>query len=397
MLYDPERHQPLTHTDWNESVAREAIEAIVHDCHRRFSEDTYWPWHPKDLEPADDPHQPALPLYHGAAGVIWALRHLQDVGAVDTTIRYSKQFPLLLERNREWLSALPGDERPSFMMGETPILSMMYADTSEHGDQLAQLIEGNCNHPARELMWGAPGTMLAAWFLHQRTNEPRWAELFVRSASQLKSQLEWSEQYGCHFWTQSLYGRRSTYLDAVHGFAGTALVIIQGRALLPADEWAEWQGIISTTIERTATRENGLANWRPQLSDEARPVLMQFCHGSPGFVMCVAEHPDASMDSLLLEAAEAVWRAGPLVKGSNLCHGTAGNGYAFLKLYQRTGDAGWLDRARAFAMHAVEQTMSDRQQYGHFRYSLWTGDLGLAVYLWNCVNGKAEFPTLNVF
>ena len=44
---------------------------------------------------------------------------------------------------------------------------------------------------------------------------------------------------------------------------------------------------------------------------------------------------------------ELTWRAGPLVKGSGLCHGTSGNAYAFLVLHRRTGDELWLDRARA--------------------------------------------------
>ncbi|MEO8739330.1 MAG: lanthionine synthetase LanC family protein [Casimicrobiaceae bacterium] len=37
----------------------------------------------------------------------------------------------------------------------------------------------------------------------------------------------------------------------------------------------------------------------------------------------------------------------PLNKGAGLCHGTAGNGYALLKFYRRTGDAIWLERARS--------------------------------------------------
>jgi hypothetical protein len=31
------------------------------------------------------------------------------------------------------------------------------------------------------------------------------------------------------------------------------------------------------------------------------------------------------------------------------------------------------------------------------RYSLWTGDAGFAVYLWDCLQGTARFPTLDVF
>jgi hypothetical protein len=78
-----------------------------------------------------------------------------------------------------------------------------------------------------------------------------------------------------------------------------------------------------------------------------------------------------------------------------LCHGTAGNGYAFLKLYQRTGDPLWLERARSFAMHAVVQRDRMRQQFGQARCSLWTGDPGLAVYLWHCLDGRAALPALD--
>ena len=56
-----------------------------------------------------------------------------------------------------------------------------------------------------------------------------------------------------------------------------------------------------------------------------------------------------------------MWEAGPLAKGYGLCHGTAGNGYAFLALHRRTGDARWLERARAFAMHAIGQQAAMRR------------------------------------
>jgi hypothetical protein len=99
----------------------------------------------------------------------------------------------------------------------------------------------------------------------------------------------------------------------------------------------------------------------------------------------------------MVAAGEAIWAAGPLRKGSNLCHGTTGNGYAFLKLHQRTNDAQWLARARAFAMHAVDQFEAHAARYGQLRYSLWTGDLGLAIYLRDCIAERARFPTLDVF
>jgi Lanthionine synthetase C-like protein len=103
------------------------------------------------------------------------------------------------------------------------------------------------------------------------------------------------------------------------------------------------------------------------------------------------------LEALLVEGGRFTWAAGPLAKGSNLCHGTGGNGYALLKLYRRTGDPIWLDRALAFAMTAIEQWREERERFGRGRYSLWTGDVGLAVYLWDCITTTPRFPTIDVF
>jgi len=98
------------------------------------------------------------------------------------------------------------------------------------------------------------------------------------------------------------------------------------------------------------------------------------------------------VQELAVAAGELTWRAGPLRKGANLCHGTAGNGYAFLALAERTGDERWLERARAFAMHGAQQVERARTEHGRGRYSLWTGDVGTALYLADCVDGGGEPP-----
>ena len=401
MLHDPTRHEALRALPWDPERARAAIDWIVADTTARFEPGRGWPAHPRDLEGNDDPALAATPLYHGAAGVIWALRHLQDAGAVPRGLRWSEELEPLRERNRAWLASF-GDESEaaSYLMGDTPLLLMQWADEprEELARTLARLIEGNLAHPARELMWGSPGTLLAALFLHERDGQPRWAELFRRTAAQLWREMRRSEEHGCHYWPQKLYGRDSSYLDAVHGFVATALPLIRGRHLLGEASWQGWEERIVQTVQRTATREGGRASWRPQLFDQdLGKRLMQYCHGAPGFVICLARMPGGALDELLCEAGEATWAAGPLAKGSNLCHGTAGNGYALLKLHERTGEQRWLDRARAFAMHAIVQAEEEARSVGHLRYSLWTGDPGLAIYLWDCLRAKAEFPTLDVY
>ena len=401
MLHDPARHEPLVDIAWDETRVRATIARIVDESVAAFSPETLWPVHPRDLDPGDDPAAPLPCLYFGAAGVAWALDYLDAVGAAASP-SFAPHLDLLRARNRAWLAAMPGDNAGSYLMGDLPLGMMAWgrAPTAARADALAALIEANIDHPARELMWGSPGSLLAAALLHGRSGDERWAALFRRIAGRLREQLHWSERHQCHFWTQDLYGRRSRYLDAVHGFVATASALIRGRHLLALDDWAEWQRCIETTIERTAWREDGLATWPVQVDEPPgapQKRLMQFCHGAPGFVICLAHLPGTALDALLVEAGEATWAAGPLAKGSNLCHGTAGNAYAFLVLHARTGDARWRDRARAFAMHAIAQFEAETALVGRLRHSLWTGDVGLAIFLWDCLRGRAEFPTLDVF
>lgn len=407
MLYDPARHEPCSTTVWDEGRALAAIEHIVRDTEARFSPERHWPVHPRDADQSDTDllQQTFYPLYFGACGVFWALHHLQHLGAVRLTRSYAPFVQALLPLNRAWLGDEAEAQQGSYLMGDTGLLLLDQAlnPSAATADRLAALIEGNRHNPARELMWGAPGTMLAALFLHRHSggdDNTRWAQLYRQSARTLWSQLLWSEEHQCHYWTQDMYGRQSTYLDAVHGFVATASVLIQGRDLLVPDEWRAWQEAIETTVQRTATREGRQANWRVWLDTPpgtAPRWLMQFCHGAPGFVICLADMPGNALDDLLLAAGEATWQAGPLTKGSNLCHGTGGNGYTFLKLHRRTRDPLWLSRARAFAMHGIEQTEREATLHGRMRYSLWTGDPGFAIYLWHCVHGTAEFPTLDRF
>jgi hypothetical protein len=400
MFYVPSRHEPLQDLEWDENRAHQAIERIVRNTEDHFSPESYWPLHPRDTE--DGPKDPLYCLYYGACGVIWALHYLKDIGAVSLQRSYASYLETVLNRNRQWLGSFGSTAFSSYLMGDTPAILLRYWLSPEESDadELAKLIESNIDHPTRELMWGSPGTLLTALYLYERTHDGRWAELFRKTSDKLWSQLLWSPEYQCHYWTQDMYQTQSSYLDGVHGFVVTALPLIHGRHLLNTEEWKKWEECIINTVQRSATWEGQLVNWRVWLyTPEGRnpPMLMQLCHGAPGFVTCLADMPGSTLDATLVAAGEAIWAAGPLIKGSNLCHGTGGNGYAFLKLYQRTKDIKWLERARAFAMHGIQQTEDDAMQYGQMRYSLWTGDLGFAIYLWDCIRGLGEFPTLDVF
>ena len=397
-LYDPGRHEALRKVRWDAAEARRAIERIAADAEERFSPTGYWPTHPND---SDGPG-PDFPLYMGACGVMWALHYLEGLGAVGLRRSYLPFVEPLVPLIDDWLGKDRDLHRPSYLMGETSVLMLSHAlePAAAKVARIRDLIEANIEHPAREMLWGAPGTMLAAVLMHEQDGDARWAQAFRRNAKHLEGKLLWSPEHECHYWTQDMYGQTSSYLDGVHGFVATASVLTRGRHLLEAGEWERWQERIGNTIRRTATRDGPLANWRAWLYPAwkaGRPMLVQHCHGASGFVTCLGDFPDASLDDLLVAGGELTWLAGPLAKGANLCHGTAGNGYAFLKLHRRTGDPKWLERARAFAMHALAQSRADEKQFSRMRYSLWTGDPGLAIYLWDCIHEGARFPTLDAF
>jgi hypothetical protein len=198
-------------------------------------------------------------------------------------------------------------------------------------------------------------------------------------------------------WTQELYGERLRFLGAGHGFAGNV------RALFSAPEWLDAPAEVETRALATARAfaivEDGLASWPPLDigSRTGAPPRVQWCHGAPGLITCLARLGvgDESHGALLDAAGELVWRAGPIAPNAGLCHGTAGNGFAFLALFSRTGDERWLERARAFAMHAIAQVPRLRAATGRGRYALFTGDLGPALLAAACLHGEPAFPGID--
>jgi hypothetical protein len=398
MLFDPKRHEPLITTPWSEVAARAAIERIAAGVARDFTSAGLWPVHPLDNP---DRGGADRTLYFGATGVMWGLEYLHREGAAGRPPDFADARGELLDANRRAIRRFTR-QTGSLWMGDAGILLTEWqrARSDAVAAQLAEVVAANHENLTREFMWGAPGTMLAALTMHEWTGERAWSDLFRASATALWTSLEQDPRLDCAMWTQDLYGSQSRIVGAAHGFAGNALPLIRGRRLLSTDEWKGWQQCIANTIATIAVRQDGLANWtqsvgtpRPGRTD----LLVQYCHGAPGVVICVAGLPDPVLDEILVEAGELIWRAGPVGKGAGLCHGTAGNGYAFLKLLDLTENELWLDRARAFAMHAIEQSERHRQRYGCYRHSLWTGDVGLAIYLWSCIRADSGVPTLDYF
>ena len=406
MLFEAERHEALNAPLWDEAEARAAIRAIAADALRSFDADKLWPLHPRDA--ADKTAGLPLPgLYEGAAGVIWALQRLATQGAIALDVDFAPTIAALHDHSCRFLDA-NAMERASYFLGESGVLLLQWKHSRAQAtaDALFALVQGNLRNPAREALWGSSGTLVAALHMVEATQEPRWIALFREGVTVLWAQMHAARHTlapdrEAWVWTQDMYGKQRTHLGAGHGFAGNVYPVIRGARWLDADIVAGFESRAFETLDIAAVREGGLLNWQPVFDHRAAnlPVrlMVQDCHGAAGIVNRLAGTRSPALQALLLQAGELVWTAGPLTKPPGLCHGTDGNGYAFLKLHAMTGERRWLDRARAFAMHALRQSDVEAAKHGQRRFTLWTGDIGLAIYLWACITADPALPTLDVF
>tara|TARA_R110001606_G_scaffold397340_1_gene573526 strand:- start:309 stop:1514 length:1206 start_codon:yes stop_codon:yes gene_type:complete len=401
MIFDTERHLPIGQTTWSADAAEQALRDVLHGAIRDYSEETFW----QTPAVAKDDPDVASTIYLGGMGVLWAIDHLQNYIQVD--LPFEKQalatrlYQRFVEKDVQALTmySVDGKSCPSYFLGETGMLLVMSklqaSSSAAHWDKLLPMIRQNMKNPTMEALWGGTGSIIPAVFKLQQEDSEAWREVFIEHCQFMKDTVSRDNSFNSPIWTQDLYGLKRTLLGAGHGFVGNLFPFIKGRQFLPKG-LADW--VLNDAVEtmvRSAVVEGDCCNWPAELvtlPDKSPKFLMQWCHGAPGVITSLNEIPVGyaqEFDALLLKAGEGVWQAGPLTKGVGICHGTDGNGYALLKLYTRTGDPKWLERARAFAMYAIEQNIN-----GH---SLWEGDLGLACYLHACLKVDDRFPLLDVY
>jgi Lanthionine synthetase C-like protein len=340
VIFNPERHEPARRAAWNERLARFAIRDIVDEA--------------VEAGPPDDVGDYDAGVYEGVAGERYALR--------------------VLGTEVDWEPG-PG-HGAGFIDGEVGI-ALAGGDRERFRAAASTCIED----PWNDFCVGAAGAAVAALLLGED-------EIARAAVGRLWSEWSFDSTARACLWTQRWDDRSEQFLGFAHGLAGNAHALLRAVRLQTLDHQAELIQRVVEALERFALREGELVNWLPTIGSDGSDVRVQWCHGAPGVICALAGAPAHSrLDGLLLAAGELVWEAGPVRGGAGLCHATPGNGWAFLKLHRRTRDPKWLARARRFAMHAIEQRTAAR--------GLWSGDLGLALYLRACIEVDDRWPLLD--
>ncbi len=401
MLFDQSRHEPLTKCLWDDAFVEAEILTIIDDIERSLLPESCWPTHPLDAESYPNAG-PKWSAYAGAAGTIHVLQILSRYG-----YRVTDLSDLLETVYQSFLKSPDVSVEPGLQIGELGILmpAMLAQSNNEVlSRRVIRCMEATLELPLYEITSGQSGMMHGALALYRKTGENHWKELYVKGAQALLDNWKLDTDTGEWLWQSQVFGPKRHYYGACHGLAGNANILLQGVDLLSDDPKPMLLKRAISTLNISVEQDDNLANWKLCTKPNIDKLLVQWCHGAAGIVTAMARTPQDDsqysklLDRLLQKTGELVWQAGPLVKGANICHGTSGNGYALLYLYRRTGDSMWLERARLFAMHAIEQCQKARLVYGQGRYTLWTGDAGLAIYLYHCLHPKeAAIPGLDLF
>ena len=409
-LFSKERHQTLEPLTWDASRVKQGIDFIFQNNENNFHEQHLWAAHPDDLY-YDGQTGPFLDLYMGAAGVMWAQNQLAKKGYGALSRSYlpylesfhNNQFPRIKSDLHDFNCENIHEYKTGLLLGDAGFLAtkLAFAPQQTTLEALYNHIQNSHGNAINEYMWGDAGCLALFLAYHQHFDQKAVESVVQKRLRTFKSALKPHELMDCEFWEQNLYGSMRNYLGSVHGFAGNAFSILKALPFL--DESAEWKIRIRKTIKATAITKDGFANWPTTMDELQTPkqdLLLQFCHGAPGMISCLSSlmnEGDQDFDDLMINGGHLIYHAGPLTKGSNICHGTAGNGFALLKLFSVTNDQMWLERARQFAMAALYQCENRYRDMGQHRYSLWTGDAGLALFLDACLHAHSDIPTMDYF
>lgn len=131
---------------------------------------------------------------------------------------------------------------------------------------------------------------------------------------------------------------------AVHGITGILTILLSCKP----EELTDYLPVIGSTITALC-KLSGATNGHlpmtlpPYGSKQRSSELVQLCHGSPGLLILLGAalknksltraHWDPSWDQAVYLGTERVWEEGLLSKGGSLCHGVAGNAWAWLLLH----------------------------------------------------------------
>jgi hypothetical protein len=339
---------------------------------------------------------PEPDAFGGAAGIALMVVKLMLGGESDELGANIEAFSSAY-LNAPRRAAPPTDSRKvGFLCGDLgpSVAAMALAGaTGSNGDlrercasALAALAKGSAQADGDELLYGRAGLLHGACLANRLAGEPLLPEHAINSIAERILDAGRTSDDGrlVYRWE----GRE--YLGAAHGYAGIVFMLLHLPRIAASHERA-LRGTIDFLLDARLPSENF-----PATADEPDDDrFVQWCHGAPGFVALLCRAASVYRDPRYLElaetSAEIVWERGLLRKGLGLCHGVAGNGYAFLSLYRASNEVVWLHRAIEFGLFCAGETGRSLHGVPEYPLSLYEGLAGTACFLSDLLRPEASW------
>ncbi|XP_053659362.1 lanC-like protein 3 homolog [Anopheles marshallii] len=196
-----------------------------------------------------------------------------------------------------------------------------------------------------------------------------------------------------------------TYLGAAHGICAILHALLEspwferdanGKFCVPTSDLSD----IKSTIDYILTLQSNNGNFPTRL--DSNRMLVHWCHGCAGAIYLFAKAFLTFKEEKYLQCcrrcSDTIWRQGLLRKGPGICHGVAGNGYAFLLMYRLTGEKCYLYRAAKFAEFLNSTLFAEQLLAPDRAYSLYEGLAGTVCFLVDLLDPlNSSFPFMDVF
>ena len=191
------------------------------------------------------------------------------------------------------------------------------------------------------------------------------------------------------------------YLGGAHGVAGILYILLCAKNYFSDDLM---NSHVKPTLDYFVKFQFPSGNFPSSVSAGARiptnDKLLHWCHGAPGVVhLLLNAHSiwPSNEDSYLVRArrcGDAIWKRGLLKKGYGICHGVAGNTYAFINLWRATSEPEFLYKAAVFAEWCFVDDKLRNCRTPDRPLSLFEGTAGLIYLLTDLIQSPslASFP-----
>ncbi|XP_012215517.1 glutathione S-transferase LANCL1-like [Linepithema humile] len=344
-------------------------------------------------------------VYTGLAGIAYTLHHY---GKYYNDSVYTKTATELLEKCKKY-AKIKSRPEITFLIGVggpfalTAVILYSQGKTEEAKELILKLkslstyvLDKHSNVPD-ELLYGRAGYLSALLYINANISPaPIEADLIKKIVSCIiDSGIAYASSNRCQ--SPLMYSWYDTeYIGAAHGLAGILYLLLQARQYLTQ---VQIDNYIKPSLHYLQKLQFSSGNF-PSSLDSSSDKLVHWCHGAPGMpaLFCLAHKvfEDNTFLEVAIRCGEVIWQRGLLRKGYSICHGVAGNGYAFIHLFQHTKDIKHLYRACKFAEWCFHYG-SRQNQPPDRPFSLFEGLAGVIYFLIDLQQPHlAKFPTYDI-